>query len=575
MQVRHWAFLSQMSLAGAGLPSERQHCLRAFSTAISFIAFSAGCATVDFVEEPKLKTSLEEVLASEDSSSECLELGSRSVRADGMQRAIWQERVADHLKECGGSVTLRYLRSLVALPTVPGNTEAREQAKSLLMELADKFALSFTSIGEDDIWLLELGDGPLLADFITLMDVHPGPPRITLSPTKTVYAHKVTTELDRLYGRGVEDNKTAIASVLTLFESIHPHLDSFNHRLRLIVVNGAKSDLSVITSFVEAHELAPSPFLLQSKFPVVGEVFGSEDLMFRFRRDDNARPSNAVWQLETLGGGHSPNATPNEALMVLRYRGNNQQGFQDELASLTQWSEESLKAFSDQLALDIRPIIDELKVVLSVRGQASSYASPTPGGNPLVYLGHLNTKLDLSVDYGRSVLEFLAGPQFKDSLPETEGPETMSALVPVMLRLEPEAALLRLRRAHKPSHEKAQALHQAEDLLRDVQTTIWSLSEWEHPPQFEAGYALKPSWLPLEIAAKTFAKHFSSDKTNATVDREGTLARRIPNAIGFGPLLPGHSNTSLSYSESLHRSVADRWARMLFEIVDELANAEN
>ena len=111
-------------------------------------------------------------------------------------------------------------RTLIRAPTVPANDNARDTLKEFFLEFATRHNLSFTEIGQDDLWLLERGSGPEFIDFVAMLDVQPGPREMPINLRTTVPAFDLSIELDRVYGRGVEDNKAAIAAVLTLFHAM-------------------------------------------------------------------------------------------------------------------------------------------------------------------------------------------------------------------------------------------------------------------------------------------------------------------------------------------------------------------
>ena len=189
------------------------------------------------------------MLADEQKDGACFKFEAQISAAHDTQRPIWQETIANHLKRCGGEITLHYLRTLIRAPTVPANDNARDTLKEFFLEFATRHNLSFTEIGQDDLWLLERGSGPEFIDFVAMLDVQPGPREMPINLRTTVPAFDLSIELDRVYGRGVEDNKAAIAAVLTLFHAMGALPDSATKRIRLIIPTKAKTDLSAIRAW--------------------------------------------------------------------------------------------------------------------------------------------------------------------------------------------------------------------------------------------------------------------------------------------------------------------------------------
>ncbi|MEC8049848.1 MAG: hypothetical protein VX210_03570 [Myxococcota bacterium] len=523
---------------------------------------TSGCATADLIEAPRRSTSLEEVLADEQKDGACFKFEAQISAAHDTQRPIWQETIANHLKRCGGELTLHYLRTLVREPTVPANDNARDNLKEFFLEFATRQNLSFTEIGQDDLWLLERGSGPEFIDFVAMLDVQPSPREMPINLRTTVPAFDLSIELDRVYGRGVEDNKAAIAAVLTLFHAMRSIPDSATKRIRLIIPTKAKSDLSAIRAWSRSHPRAPALFMLNSRFPVTSRVFGAGDLLLTLPREVTNRFSSSPWRLETLGGGNSATSTPAEALMILKFRGNDPSAFDAELQALGEIAEEKLREFPQGLSLDIRALEEGNRAWVMIRGQSRNFAEASTLPNPLTYLGALVEDVDTVIDHGRAALDLLRW------LP-SQGIE--SALSPVMLRLNQEEAVLRIRQLHLPSRTSIEADAEATLFLKAVQDTLWRTARWKAKPNFEAGYEVPVETRALRAARQIFSKFFGQTSLPDSTDRDGTFARTLPGAIGFGPLLPDAKRTSSTYTESISRQVTDRWAEMLFELVVEIS----
>ena len=525
---------------------------------VSSMLSTSGCATADLIEAPRRSTSLEEVLADEQKDGACFKFEAQIPAAHDTQRPIWQETIANHLKRCGGEITLHYLRTLIRAPTVPANDNARDAIKEFFLEFATRHNLSFTEIGQDDLWLLERGSGPEFIDFVAMLDVQPGPREMPINLRTTVPAFDLSIELDRVYGRGVEDNKAAIAAVLTLFHAMGSLPDSATKRIRLIIPTRAKTDLSALRAWRHSHSTAPALFILNSRFPVTSQVFGAGDLLLTLPREDTNRFSSSPWRLETLGGGNSATSTPAEALMILKFRGNDPSAFDAELGALSEIAEDKLREFPQGLSLDIRALEEGNRAWVMVRGQSRNFAEASTLPNPLNYLGALIEDVDTVNDHGRAALDLLRW------LP-SRGIE--SDLSPVMLRLSQEEALLRVRQVHQPAKTSIEAEAEATLLLNAIQDNLWLTARWGAQPTFEAGYEVPAERAALRAARQIFSKYFGNTSLQDAIDRDGTFARTLPGAIGFGPLLPGAKRTSSTYTESLSRQVTDRWAQMLYELV--------
>lgn len=225
-------------------------------------------------------------------------------------------------------------------------------------------------------------------------------------------------------------------------------------------------------------------------------------------------------------------------------------------------AEEKLREFPQGLSLDIRALEEGNRAWVMVRGQPRNFAAASTLPNPLTYLGALIEDVDTVIDHGRAALDLLRW------LP-SQGIE--SALSPVMLRLNQEEAVLRIRQLHLPSRTSIEADAEATLFLKAVQDTLWRTARWKAKPNFEAGYEVPVETRALRAARQIFSKFFGQTSLPDSTDRDGTFARTLPGAIGFGPLLPDAKRTSSTYTESISRQVTDRWAEMLFELVVEIS----
>jgi len=573
------AFHHRTVLALTRYARDSRLCSRTLVMLICSLAGTFGCATADLIETPRPSASLEALLASEDTASECLKFSTSPRVADDTQTSIWQEMVGDHLKECGPQLTQHYLKKLVVLPTVPGNLDAREAMKSTLVEFATTHAVTFTTVDTDDLWILELGQGDPLVDFVTVGDIQPGPNVMPLARRRTVPAYAVTTELGRTYGRGVEDNKAAIAAVLSLFQSLQSPRKKLPGKLRLIVLPNSKVDLEPVARWNRQSPGARYVLRLNSAFPVSNEVLGSDDLTLRFPQDQAARLSASAWKVEALGGGHSANHTPQEALLALKYRGGDFGKFLAQVDLLQQLAQETLAQFGDALSVDIRPLIDELKALIVVRAAPTHYSTASFNANPLYFLGHLSYQLDILQNHGFAALEFLKQVSPGNASSETHSRHpalsaSATKLTPVMLRFSAEIAELKLRRARSPTTTSNESTRESDNIIEFVQSAIWSLGTWDKPPSFQAGYKVALEDPLVQLAMDVYQESFPDNEAPPAIEPDGSIARLFPNSIGFGPLMPTTKGTHTTLTESLPTKVVNQWALMLFEIVRELPVVE-
>ncbi len=562
------------STTGLSKPAGDWHVRRAIGFLLAALCTSVGCATAGFHHTQ------DNTFVSHPSrtpfrvSKECAELHAELKRPDDMPTGIWQETAAQHLRKCGKFITFDHLNALTRIPTVRGDRDAMLLARTYLSGWASAHHIDFSVIGDDILWSFEIGSGGALLDMIAHLDIPHGGPTLPLTVLKHVPAHQATLELDRIYGRGVRDNKIGIAAGMALLETLAQSAQQLSGGIRLIVVPQSHASSSEVSEWATRLNAAKAQLVLDSNFPVSLGSFGSGELNLTLGAVERRSIEKATWNIIALGAGQNPSRTPSDALIVLQLHPALTDVFDEVVRDVGSVAEATLEAFGDAFSLELQPLIDRGQLGLRIRGKDAHAAEPDQASNPLLLLAAIATQLDIKGGHGRAALEFIAHELSDDhriqhfGIPSKRGVHDAS-LAPTILRYTDKEATLRLFLAY-PGVEPNLQTHLQTTLTDRIQSTLWSTVNIEQLRESIDGTSLQPSDPRVLIATQIAQAHFPDASREPSLERFSTLLPLFPGALGFGPSL-GHDNSMRSVRpESVSVKLLELWPIMLLEFAAEL-----
>jgi succinyl-diaminopimelate desuccinylase len=207
---------------------------------------------------------------------------------------------------------LELLKKLIEIPSVmdepaPNAPFGKEVRRALDLFLAEAEKMGFkTHDGQGYYGWAEYGEGEDMIGIACHIDVVPATGEWKYPP------FTLTRVGDELYGRGISDNKGAIAVCLKLLEKFKNNGVKFKHRIRLIVGCNEESGSLCLKKYCEIDERPTFTLVPDADFPIVNSEKGI--LHFKVSVPCGDLGSAVV----SFSGGTRPNIVPDEATIEIR-----------------------------------------------------------------------------------------------------------------------------------------------------------------------------------------------------------------------------------------------------------------
>lgn len=424
----------------------------------------------------------------------------------------------------------------VADPRYPSDRNPVHIAfKAALKEEAERLGLDVADHG----WtmIVGLGKGSERVGIVTHGDVQPVDPS---KWKKSPFVLDRTSEPGKLIARGAEDDKGPIATALYAMKTIRDRQIPLNKRIELYVYMGEESDWGPLTEFLKTHVPPQMSITLDAEYPVVTAEKGGGTVAVTIPKAGAAVPAaGEAYIAEFRGGSFNTqipedaealvaNATP-EIEQQVRARGAAQEGmrytFERQGANLKVVAK-GVSAHSSKPQEGVNAV-SMLADALAVR----SWPNTTAGGvvnylNDLVGTGYHGEK------FGKIA--------YRDSF---MGPMTFKPTVIRQLDEGIEVAI-NVRRPRGKATEQ---------LTSEIQA---ALADWQarRVPLVNVKVGVREPWI-LENAPQvptllsTFSYFTGMKDAKPVAIGGGTNSRLFPNAVSFGPSMPGQKYTGHSEHE--------------------------
>jgi acetylornithine deacetylase/succinyl-diaminopimelate desuccinylase-like protein len=372
-----------------------------------------------------------------------------------------------------------------------------------------------------------------------------------------------------VWGRGTADDKGALVQALLAMRALKETRAPLTHTVRLLVGSDEESGAKDITTYLKDHAPPDYSLVLDALFPVVVREKAWNAL--RLSVDDAPAGPLTPWHVAVLEAGLSPGIVPDRARLVLRWAG----GKRDWIPLRTTLAG---RRPAPGTHLEIAEAGAEL--VLTMKGRSAHSGVNIEGGrNALVSLA--NVVADALPPGGAGdLLRFVqkAGVDLRGKGLELPPPDPQwrgyDVTPAVVSRIEGRLTLTINIRRPLPWKGADLAKHLADVVDR------WNREKGTKlvvDPKFfydDEPYAVDPA-SPLVQRLLGAYRRVTGDKEAApTVMGGGTYAKRIPQAVVFGPWFtdkpyPGHDVDEHMPVEDLRRG-----AHVLIEALVDLACGE-
>ncbi|MBF5002931.1 dipeptidase [Diaphorobacter caeni] len=469
-----------------------------------------------------------------------------------------------HTRMTQESKVLSSIEQMVALPTVrdpkiaPHENKAIIEFGQLVERMSKDFGLQFRNVDNRIFEVTLPGTGGEEFGILTHSDVVPVVPAEWVIDGRQIDPFKVTRIGDRLYGRGTIDDKGSIATVLYAMKAVKDAKLPLARSIRLMIETTEETGGDAMKYYREKTKLPEYNIVLDSKYPAVVAEKGTGAIKAFFAdvKTDAQQPA-----ITAMAGAASSNAIAQTATASI------EAGDAAALAAVAQTLQSAKDGFVDahqklgKFSIDITP--GTHKIDIKVTGASAHGSRPEEGVNPVPRLALFLQQALLAegakalvqhnqyteavryingvygLDYFGNALKLAYADDFM-------GPLTISPnfIKPGNGQLE-VTANARMPRGKSPEQLKAEV----EKGIADWSTAAKVPVKIDYTQGNWMARDPKGAWLStlLNIFGDTTGLDAKPVPTAGS-----TTAKLMPNAINFGPAMPGKKYTAhnaLEYQE--------------------------
>ena len=468
---------------------------------------------------------------------------------------------------------------MVALPTVRGSVPPYEDPNiialgNMVAKMATDFGLQYRNV-DNRIFEVKLpGSGKDEFGILTHGDVVPVvPAEWVLEDGTQLDPFKLTRVGGLLYGRGSIDDKGSIATVLYAMKAVKDSGLPVSRTIRLMIETTEESGGEGMNYYKQQTTLPEYNIVLDSKYPAVVAEKGSGSLRAQFALAPLVAPGADAVTISDMAGAASASAIPETATARL---------LAADPAALAAKLSAGVAGFVNQYQaqggkFSIAVTADAAGVDLKVTGSSAHGSRPEEGVNPVPRLALFLQSSGLKLaDHGyaqatRYIVDLFGldyqgktmGLAYADSF---MGPLTLSpTLVQASGGKVSVTANVRMPRGNTP--EALSAATQAK--VRDWGASTGIAVEVSHTQGNWMARDPKGAWLStlLNVFGDTTGLPAEPVSTAGS-----TTAKQMPNAINFGPAMPGKKYTAHNAKEFKEVVDLDADMQMFTEMLVRIGN---
>ena len=467
---------------------------------------------------------------------------------------------------------------MVAIPTVRSDKVPPHEDKhiiafgALVEGMAKEFGLYYRNL-DNRVFEVKLpGSGPEEFGILTHADVVPVvADEWVLDDGTKLDPFKLTRVGGNLYGRGSIDDKGSIATVLYAMKAVKESGLPLARTIRLMIETTEETGGDAMKYYRAKTTLPEYNIVLDSKYPAVVAEKGSGALRASFPLSSAANPGATA--ITAMAGAASANAVPQTA--TARLQGGN---LADVAARLNAAKGAFVAKYQPQGgAFSIDVAQDGGVVVVKVTGASAHGSRPEEGVNPLPRLalflkesglalapnGYAQAVRYLTDLYGTDYLGRTMGLAYSDDF---MGPLTMS---PNLIR-EKDGKVDVLVNVRMPRGNTPEELAKA---------TTERIKAWGA----QAGVAVEvdhnqSNWMARDPQGAWLATLLNTFGDTTGLEAKpvptagSTTAKLMPNAINFGPAMPGKKYTAHNAKEFKEVADLDADMQMFTEMLVRIGN---
>ena len=453
------------------------------------------------------------------------------------------------------------LRQLMTFNTIAieglASTEnpVHQQFKAELARQAKQLGLDYTDYGY--VVVIGLGESEQRVGMITHGDIQP------FNASKWAQSPLVldlSSEPGKLIGRGTEDDKGPISNALYAMKSIKDLKIKLNKRIELYVYMAEESDWQPLREHIKQHSLPQVNITLDAEYPVVTAEKGYGTISLTFPKTSL---TSSKTYISEFTGGFFGSQIPEDAHARIENSDQQLLGKIKQVAKSHTGMSYSYQWQGKQLSI-------------SALGKSAHSSKPEDGVNAITHLADLLTVNHWPNNSSGALVNFinnqlgtgLYGDKFGDIAFSDDfmGPMTVQATV---LKTTAKGMALNIN-IRRPSGKTTKQLEleikatlaewqqQNQVTLLDVSSKINEPFVQKHAPQ-------------IDTLLEVFAFYTGIADAKPVSIGGGTNSRLFPNAVSFGPSMPGTEYTGHSEHEFITKEQFILNLKMYTAVLIELA----
>lgn len=415
----------------------------------------------------------------------------------------------------------------------------------LIKAKADAFGLEFRNI-DNRIFEVKL-PGSTDEDFgiLTHGDTVPAAESWTLDDGTQLDPFEITRKDGKLYGRGTEDDKASIAAALYAMKTIKENDVPLKRTIRLMIETTEETGGEGFEYYKQRNELPAYNIVLDSGYPAViaENGFGTIDAYFPREQGNGDGPL-----ITEITGGLATNQIP--ATSVATIEAEDPQALSETLKAQ---GEAYTKAHGGDF--QVTSTVEDDSVKLTVKGKSAHSSKPDSGVNPVPRLAGLlaASGVPFQDNHYTAAIEYINAnyglDYHGDKLGVAYSHDFMGPLLisPTYLELSDDrlrvAVNVRAPAGERSPEELTKTIREklvayAEKTDTDMQVEV-AISDWMLRDP-------KGAWLQTLLNIFGDTTGLPADPVSSA---GSTTAKLLPNAINFGPSMPGEDYTGHTSEE--------------------------
>jgi dipeptidase D len=410
--------------------------------------------------------------------------------------------------------------------------ELKKQAKTLGFDFQDKGYLVIISLGDKNLTKAEQRLG-----VITHGDVQP----VDASKwKKSPFELDLNSEPGKLLGRGTEDDKSAIATILYAMKAIKDKNIKLNKRIELYVYMAEESDWTPIRNYVKNNSLPQINITLDAEYPVVSAEKGYGTISMTFT-DKNKTDTFKKAYINTFTGGFFGSQIPEDAKISIN---NADIALLDKLINRAQKYQ--------GITFDF--MLKGTELSITALGKSAHSSKPEDGINAITYIADLlsfnrwpNSAAGALVNFlNDNVGTNLYGKKFGNIAYSDDfmGAMTVS---PTVLKQHKKAIELNINLRRPQGKSKQQLTTEINAALDKWQqhnkVTLTGLNNYIGEPWIQQDAP------QINTLLSVFSHFTGINDAKPIAIGGGTNSRLFPHAVSFGPSMPNTNYTGHSEHE--------------------------